>query len=524
MTNFYVGYSDGQPRIHRSGGLNKILSSSVGTTPTPTPTSAPTSIAVLLTTGSSYTVPTGATTMKAWAVGPGGMSGSALGHAGAVCYKTWSVSGGSSLSYSIGNRPAYDGNCYRSGSTTITYNGTTITAQGGSGTNTGDSGAATYSDGDGGANGGLAGYPPEGGASGGAVGGNGAVVTPCNRYSATDVSGLFDAVTMAGESVIESCSETAAFGSGGASNSNKRPGYGGGGAWSGTSGSDYGGPGVVVLLFTGSFPTPTPTPTPTPSSTSGGGGAFSITSQPLNDYVPNSSTNVTYSVTVTGGGTPTYQWQYYGMDEANSLYDDEWRNMSGATSSSLTLNGNNAYSYAGYPYYYNGQLKIRCIVTPSDGGSALTSHIVRMIQLDMLHQPYPTWYNGSNGNYSNYGSPQTISVASGESVKLDVSDYAMAGADTSWFSGNDTTFKIQVATTGHTDSADWTDLYSSDFRGYFSYMSGYEIFPSTGTKYYRVIMIAKWPYTATNGTGSATHATQPLYPHSPYDALQVTWP
>lgn len=205
--------------------------------------------AVILTSGTSYTVPVGASTMKAWAVGPGGMNGSGIGHAGAVCYKAWSVTGGSSVTFALGTRPAYDGNCYRSTSTTVTYGGVTITAQGGSGTNTGDSGAATYSGGDGGANGGLGGYPPQGGASGGAVGGNGAVVTPCNRYSATDVSGLFAAVTMAGGTVTETCADTAAFGSGGASNSDKRPGIGGGGAWSGTGGSDYGGVGAVVLYF-----------------------------------------------------------------------------------------------------------------------------------------------------------------------------------------------------------------------------------------------------------------------------------
>ena len=244
-----TGLTNGTAYTFRVAGVNGVGQgawSSASSSATPSAFSAS---AVLLTTGTSYTVPSGATTMKAWAVGPGGMNGSGLGHAGAVCYKTWSVSGGTSVSYSLGDRPAYDGNCYRSGSTTVTYSGTTITAQGGSGTNIGDSGAATYSGGDGGANGGIGGYPPQGGASGGAVGGNGTVVTPCNRYSATDVSGLFAAVTMAGGTVTETCADTAAFGSGGASNSDKRPGIGGGGAWSGTSGSDFGGVGAVVLYF-----------------------------------------------------------------------------------------------------------------------------------------------------------------------------------------------------------------------------------------------------------------------------------
>ena len=508
-----------------SAGLIFSSSSSAIFSSSSSAAAAATPMAVLLTSGTSYTVPAGATLMKAWAVGAGGSAGAAVGNAGAVAYKTWTVTGGSSVAYSLGANSTY----YSRSNTTVTYDGTTISAQSGSGSDWNGNEASAFSGGDGGAAGGI--HTWDGVRRGGAVGGNGTVAS-CGRIGATDVSGLFAAVQLAGGNTTETCATTAAFGSGGYQDTGFKAGIGGGGAYDSNTGDQTttpGGPSAVVLYFNagGSANTGAASSASSSSAAGGGGGggsALSITSQPLNDYIASSSQSTTFSVTASGGGTPTYQWQYYGMDEANSLYDDEWRNMSGVTASSVTLNGTNAFSYAGYPYYYNGQLKLRCIVTPSDGGSAVTSDIVRMIQLDMLHQPYPTWYNGSNGNYANYGSPQTISVASGESVKLDVSDYAMAGADTSWFSGDDTTFKIQVATTGHTDSADWTDLYSSDFRGYFSYLSGYEILPSTGTKYYRVIMIAKWPYTATNGTGSATHATQPLYPHSPSDALRVDWP
>jgi len=245
-----TGLTNGTAYTFRVAAVNGIGQGAWSTASSAATPSAFSASAVILTSGTSYTVPSGASTMKVWAVGPGGQSGSGLGHAGAVAYKTWSVSGGSSVAFSLGNRPVYNGNSYRSGSTTVTYGGVTITAEGGSGTNVSDGGAATYSGGDGGANGGLGGYPPEGGASGGAVGGNGAVVTPCNRYSATDVSGLFAAVTMAGGTVTETCADAAAFGSGGAANSDKRPGIGGGGAWSGTGFSDLGGVGAVVIQFT----------------------------------------------------------------------------------------------------------------------------------------------------------------------------------------------------------------------------------------------------------------------------------
>lgn len=205
--------------------------------------------ALILTTGTSYTVPSGATTMKAWAIGPGGLEGGNFGHAGAVAYKTWSVSGGQTISYALGANGT-PGSGVRSGSTTVTFNGTTIVAQGGGGGN-GTSDPATYSGGDGGADGGL------GGGSyanwnGGAVGGNG-TLTACGRYQATDVSGLFAAVTLAGGNVSETCGTEAAFGSGGygAQTSGLLYGIGGGGAWNqNVPSSASGGQAAVVLYFT----------------------------------------------------------------------------------------------------------------------------------------------------------------------------------------------------------------------------------------------------------------------------------
>jgi hypothetical protein len=69
-------------------------------TPTPTPTAVSyTTNAVMLTSGSSYTVPSGATTMKAWLVTQGGSGG--FGRGAVVAWKTFSVTGGQSISYVV---------------------------------------------------------------------------------------------------------------------------------------------------------------------------------------------------------------------------------------------------------------------------------------------------------------------------------------------------------------------------------------------------------------------------------------
>jgi hypothetical protein len=68
-------------------------------------------IAVMLTRGTSYTVPNGATTMKAWAIGGGAPTNRNSGPGsdtrgaggGGTVYKTWPVKGGDTVIYSIGD-------------------------------------------------------------------------------------------------------------------------------------------------------------------------------------------------------------------------------------------------------------------------------------------------------------------------------------------------------------------------------------------------------------------------------------
>ena len=155
-------------------------------------------LAVMLTSGSSYIVPTGATSMKAWAIGSGGNTDRG---AGGTAYKTWAVNGGDSVSYSVGAASANDQYNTLGNNTTLTYSGTTITGCGGGRRANGTTVMAggEFSGGDGGANGGAGGYFGAGNYAAGAVGGNTTIGTGQSvRFQATDVNGLFAVLTLLG--------------------------------------------------------------------------------------------------------------------------------------------------------------------------------------------------------------------------------------------------------------------------------------------------------------------------------------
>ena len=174
--------------------------------------------------------------MKAWAVGAGNI----YSNAGGCAYKTWSVTGGSSVSYSVGPAPTTTG--YQRTDATVTYGGATITGNGASAFTPG-----SYSGGDGGASGG--GQEND---RGGAVGGNG-TVSSCGRRPMTDVSGLKAAVSLAGGKSTEDCSGSPAFGTGGRNKFDSSVASGGGyGGGCGTSRGDppVAGASAVVLYFT----------------------------------------------------------------------------------------------------------------------------------------------------------------------------------------------------------------------------------------------------------------------------------
>jgi septal ring-binding cell division protein DamX len=109
--------------------------------PTTTTTAAPnfSPTAVVLTSGSSYTVPAGATMMKAWAIGGAGGyrnycdgGANAMGGNGAVAVRTYFVSGGQTLSYSIGAGDTAECDAERyAGGTTVTYGAVSVVGGGG---------------------------------------------------------------------------------------------------------------------------------------------------------------------------------------------------------------------------------------------------------------------------------------------------------------------------------------------------------------------------------------------------------
>ena len=222
--------------------------------------------AVVLTQGTSFPVPSGYSYVKAWAVGPGAIDDSASGDYGSTCgaggvaYKVWSLSGVTSIPYSIGvvTTGSSSASTAASKTTSVTLNETTIKGYCGFNGYQSDGGgylstATGVSDStQGGANGG--GSEDNGNGCGhGALNANGNTSSP-NRKAMTDVSGLLAAVQLSGGVYVENqgISDTnlhtstqypPAFGSGGATNkyTSYRPeaGYGGGG----------GGPGAVVLYF-----------------------------------------------------------------------------------------------------------------------------------------------------------------------------------------------------------------------------------------------------------------------------------
>ena len=251
-----TGLTNSTAYIFRVAAVNSVGTGSYSSNSSSiTPVAASfTPVSYILTSGTSYTVPSGATNVKVWAVGPGGKDTSSVGSYGNICgaggvsYKSWSVSGGNSITYNIGVASNSYVTVAPTGSTTttsVTFGGVTINGFAGFNANTNNGGG--YSGGDGGATGGsgtdATGYS---GIAYGALNAN-ATTSTYQRTPMTDIVvstvSFKTAIAAAGGIVTETQGATAAFGSGGASQKQTSPrltaGYGGGG----------GGAGAVVLSF-----------------------------------------------------------------------------------------------------------------------------------------------------------------------------------------------------------------------------------------------------------------------------------
>lgn len=181
---------------------------------------------IVSTSGSSWLVPAEVTGIKVWAIGAGGggPGGCSIcfggttgggGGAGGVAYKTYTVSGGQTVNYTIGNAGTAGSNNSNGGNgnqTTVTISGSTITGGGGIGgqliapvgTGVGGAGGSTTGGDSGSSNGGKgADFLNQGAGGGGGIGGANAIIATGNGKGGNgaqslDVSGLFAVLGIVG--------------------------------------------------------------------------------------------------------------------------------------------------------------------------------------------------------------------------------------------------------------------------------------------------------------------------------------
>jgi len=211
-------------------------------------------VAVVLTSGSSYSIPSGATVLEAWAVGAGAtVSANSAGGGGGIAYKSWTVNDQSSVSYSVASSPNIN-NGDTPQSTTVTFSAQTISGTSGDAPGGGSASGGSINSNGGGRDIGF--INNELYYLGGGAGGNQTRVASCQRTPGTNVSGLHAALALAGVESSEACGTAAAFGSGAAVKIDSSTGaafpshqfsagLGGGGAAGGAGGN-----GAVVLYFT----------------------------------------------------------------------------------------------------------------------------------------------------------------------------------------------------------------------------------------------------------------------------------
>ena len=255
---------------------------------------SPSSGTVVLTSGNSWTVPAGVTSIKVWAIGAGGGGAGSIaldqtsgggGGAGGTAYKVFSVAPNDSVSYAVG-AAGLGGSGGTSGgtggATSVTVNSVTITGAGGSGGsyNTGSSGqgggiSGPYDSSSWGGYGSGASGDTGGGGGGGIGGTNGLGNGNAggNGGQAADVAGLFAALSQVGYPVVSpgtgggpsssninnmNGTNATGFGNGGGgagwyggNGGNGLYGGGGGGAAGYTAGQvgGNGGTGVVVISY-----------------------------------------------------------------------------------------------------------------------------------------------------------------------------------------------------------------------------------------------------------------------------------
>jgi hypothetical protein len=245
---------------------------------------------------------------------------------------------------------------------------------------------------------------------------------------------------------------------------------------------------------------------------------ISILQQPINNFsmTYNDSIQMTINAQISAGGNLNYKWQYWGMDW--NYYQEGWFDVPDGNSSTISVSPSSIGSYPNV-HYYSSEMKFRCILFGDRGASTVTSSEVRWLNYTMIY-PYAyaygdqSWSNGSVNIEGNYY--EVFNMQIWESLYFNYSDMGYGYFDTSWYSSNAFTVKIQEST----DSINWTDIESTNHRG--SGLWGNKTFsPIPGaTRYYRAMLNFNWPFTTTNGTQSAERVTTPKF----MGGVKVTWP
>lgn len=228
-----------------------------------------------------------------------------------------------------------------------------------------------------------------------------------------------------------------------------------------------------------------------------------ITQQPENNFSATASDPATFSVAATSSapGDLTYQWQYYGYDDNYTTL--KWRDIPSQTNSSISISPSTVSSLGINVDYYQADVQLRCIIYGPANAGGVTSAAVRWINLTQIGQVYSDFF-GVDGGYPT-GSVtiagryySIISLQATEQLSINGYDMAFGGIDTSWYSNNAYTVKLQVS-----DDADtWTDVSSTSFKSAIYYST--TVPANTGVqKYYRLMLQFNWPLTATNGTNAA---------------------
>jgi hypothetical protein len=245
---------------------------------------------------------------------------------------------------------------------------------------------------------------------------------------------------------------------------------------------------------------------------------ISILQQPMNDFsmTYNDSIQMTINAQISVGGNLSYKWQYWGMDW--NYYQEGWFDVPDGNSSTISVSPSSTGNYPNV-HYYSSEMKFRCILSGDRGASTVTSSEVRWLNYTTVYAyayGYPdySYYSGyeviDGNNYDVYN------LQVGESLYFNYYDMGYSYFDTSWYSSNAFTVKIQEST----DSINWTDVENTNHRG--SGFWGNKTFsPIPGaTRYYRAMLYFNWPLTTTNGTQSAERVTTPRF----MGGVKVTWP